>query len=234
MHVRPQTEILGMSVWVPPELVQDAPLELAVMLNDRLLDRRIFFEGGKKSGYYVVPDIMRSQHVEVKFQANKTYNPFRLGFTRDATRNREQSAAIGDIRFLRIMPFQGLGFLPPGGADELLRKQCRDMPDGFRWTGRRATINIEQEIPKGAELVLCCLHPDIEKQPVSVEIEIDGKRSQAIDFTSHAAQTIAAPEALVAGARGLTLTASRTWNPRIEKITDDDRDLGIALAVRPY
>jgi len=105
-------------------------------------------------------------------------------------------------------------------------------PKGYtwRWSKKEGIISIPR---KGTtiELTMQCNHPDIEEEPVIVNLFLNNEPLDEIIFTEgrrFVSKRYRIPES-VKGTPQLLLKVSRTWNPYKYKVSRDKRDLGIAV-----
>jgi hypothetical protein len=130
------------------------------------------------------------------------------------------------------MPLDGVGFYDWESWDgKKGHGWPDDIPPEFRWTGMHASMNMQREFKKGAALFLMCTHPDIDKDPVIVEIMCDDDLMRRETFTDNRWKKVAIKAEEVKGSKALTFRVSRTWNPKLTGISDDGRDLGVAVAI---
>jgi len=85
----------------------------------------------------------------------------------------------------------------------------------------------------GRELTvfLWCSHPDIEEEGVGVKILGDGVLLRGIEFGDHGMKRVVLGEEELRGKEVLTFEVSRTWNPKRMGVSQDNRDLGVAVAI---
>jgi hypothetical protein len=76
---------------------------------------------------------------------------------------------------------------------------------------------------------LRCAHPDIEKEVVVVKVLGDGEVLSELEFGDHGWRKAEFKE--LAGREVLTFEVSRTWNPKRMGMSDDLRDLGVAVVI---
>ncbi len=230
VRVDGKTSIIGLNVFAAPQNIGQEGLLLTIFVDDQMLDRIHFIKKGKKSLYYYVPSL-KDRMVEIRTRVNHTFNPYRLGLTRDLKKNREQGVAVSPVTFLRIMPLDGVGFYDwESWEGKKGHGWPEDIPPEFRWTGMRASMNLQREFKKGGALFLMCAHPEIDKDPVVVEIMCDEDLVRRETFTDNRWKKVAIKAEEVKGSKVLTFRVSRTWNPKLAGISDDGRDLGVAVA----
>ncbi len=100
---------------------------------------------------------------------------------------------------------------------------------GVRWSSARARFFLRPGGGRRVRLALRTHHPDVREHPVTVGLEVDGRRAgtQAVgDHEWHelAFELDAVPESL-----DCVLTVDRTWRPS-DISGDDRRDLGVRVA----
>lgn len=232
VRVYGESPVIGLSAYAAPDNIGPEGLKLSIFVDDQLLDCVSFVESGKKFLYYYVPSI-EGRNAVIKTQVDHTFNPYRLGLTGDLKKNRVQGVAVSPVTFLRIMPTDGLGFYDwqTFEGDEVpygLQKAAHR----FRWTGMQASMNLQKEFRDGGSLFLMCSHPHIERDPVDVEIMHDGELLRRETFADHKWKTVVIEPQEIKVAEVLTLRVSRTWNPRLEGVSHDGRDLGVAVAYK--
>ena len=105
----------------------------------------------------------------------------------------------------------------------------------FRWTGRTAGMMLRVE-GRTAEIPVLASHPDIAKNPVSVEIYATGdffrtrRRLDAIVLREGVWRTLECDLSEFEGRDVILIfKVSRTWNPKKVLAVPDPRNLGIAL-----
>jgi len=233
VRVYGKTSIMRLNVYAAPQNIGPEGLLLTVSVNDQRLDRIRFTEPGKKRLHYYLPSL-KDRTVTIRTNVDRTFNPYRLGLTGELAMNREQGVAVG-VSFPENMPAHDIGFYAgESWAGEKEGKAPRGKPLRFRWTGMQASMNVQRRFREGGALFLMCAHPDIDRDPVVVEITRDGALLRRETFSDHRWKKVVIEAEEVAGAEALTLRVSRTWNPKSEGVSDDDRDLGVAVrVVRP-
>ena len=126
----------------------------------------------------------------------------------------------------------------------------------FRWTGMRASQSIADfgfwisdskkqnveyapvEHPEGTRfngvkmlVFLRCAHPDIDKEGVVVRILGNRKVIREERFEDHGWKKVEFKGDELQGVEVVTFEVSRTWNPKLMGVSQDNRDLGVAVAV---
>jgi hypothetical protein len=108
VRVRAETDLMGIKIFAAPHNIGEEGLFLELSVNDVLLDCVHFSESGLKPLYYYVPSF-KGKEITLKTKVSETFNPYRLGLSRDIRKNREQGVAVSPVTFLRIMPLDGVG-----------------------------------------------------------------------------------------------------------------------------
>jgi hypothetical protein len=100
----------------------------------------------------------------------------------------------------------------------------------WRWSKKEGIISIPK---KGVtiELNMQCNHPDIKEDPVIVNLLLNNQPLDEITFTEgrrFVSKRYRIPDS-IKGIPQLFLKVSRTWNPSKYGLSDDNRDLGVAV-----
>ena len=101
----------------------------------------------------------------------------------------------------------------------------------YGWTGKRASISINKELRGRLALFLKCIHPEINQKPVTVKISCDGRIIRETRFSDKNWKKIALSAKEINNSKVLTFEVSRTWNPKIMGVSDDNRNVGIAVYI---
>jgi|Deesub1362A_J573_1020465.scaffolds.fasta_scaffold11233_2 lysophospholipase L1-like esterase len=133
----------------------------------------------------------------------------------------EKIELFENLDFRNIVPFYE-GFYNP--------ERWPPMNHRWRWSKKEGVISIPA---KGIiiELAFQCNHPDIDREPVIVSLLLNGNFLDMIIFTDKKRQLCRRyyiPDS-IKGVAELVIKVSRTWNPYKYGISNDNRDLGIAL-----
>lgn len=226
MQLTADSDIFGFTVFAAPHNIGTSGLILNIFINESLLDQIRFTQSGSRYLAYYVSSI-KGKEIVIETYVNSTFNPLKMGISAD---NRDLGVALSRISFRKYLPKGGVGFY----NWELCGMEKGDnVPDDiftrFRWTGMRATMNVRSEFKKGGALSMMCAHPDIDKQPVVVDIMRDGDLIRRETFVDNQWKKVEIGAQEVKGAKALTFRVSRTWNPRLEGVSDDGRDLGVIV-----
>ncbi|MBA2340192.1 MAG: methyltransferase domain-containing protein [Pyrinomonadaceae bacterium] len=102
---------------------------------------------------------------------------------------------------------------------------------GFRWTRQRAEFFLKKANAQLIKLNLCCSHPDAADSPVELNLTVNNCKLEKVCLADHnwheAAFHLREPEK--DSTLRCQLDVSRTWVPREQISSDDERDLGVAV-----
>jgi len=203
-------------------------LTVRVSLDGKPWDEIHIYNGGVRPIYFYLPGAKNSR-LEVGIEVNRTFNPRKMGMSSD---NRNLGVAVSPFTSLKIMPLDGIGFYQPQTWEgDPWQGWPDDVPLIYRMSGKRATLNLSGKQLKDDRIYLKCTHPDIKIKPVAVSIEQGGKQIRKIVFDNTQAQLLELTPELLNETGYLTFAVDRTWNPRKMGISDDDHDLGVAVAI---
>jgi len=222
--------------------VENEPVRVVTSLDGERIDDLWFDKKGSlKRQYYVGKKEAGVGH-KFLFEVSRTWNPKRLGVSEDL---RDLGVAVSEVRFLDKMPKDGVGFYDwetlgggkiPGWPGNTLGR--------FRWTGMRASMLSTDYpstiVPTGNKtsrtkqpsmtLFLMCAHPDIDKNPVVLKIMGDNELLKQETFVDHQWRKVLIKPAELNNSKILTFQVNRTWNPKAAGVSEDGRDLGVAIA----
>ena len=91
-----KTDFLGLTVYAAPDNIDKDDLTVDLFVNDNLLDRVHFVENGSRRLNYYLPDIT-GKKISLKTEVSRTFNPYKLGLSKDRRKNREQGIALSPI-----------------------------------------------------------------------------------------------------------------------------------------
>jgi len=135
--------------------------------------------------------------------------------------------------FLNNLPDRKIGFYAEEKwPEQALPRDIDGHPNPVRWTGMRASIPVSDKVRKsGGHLYFKIAHPDIQQKNVVLTIMADHRTIKTIDFSDHFWKKIMlTPDDL--DKNGIvTLIVDRTWNPKLAGISEDTRDLGVAVLI---
>jgi O-antigen ligase len=204
-------------------------VSLQLFIDDVLLDELNIVEPGLLPLAYCVPGI-RNKEIVLRIAVSATCNPYRLGISTD---NRDLGVGMSPVEFLQNLPVDGVGFYP----QELWHAAAppgwpSDKPLEFRWMSRQATLPVAKTTRgKNLVLFLAAHHPGITANPVQVTIRGDRGILRSLMLSDSAWKKIELTPEQTVSMRSCTLRVSRTWNPRLEKVSPDMRDLGLMVAI---
>ena len=92
-------------------------------------------------------------------------------------------------------------------------------------------MDIENYTDRGMSLFLHAAHPNIQQFPVTVKITGDNKIIKEELFNNTAWKKVLVTPEELKGSTSITFEVSRTWNPKLSGVSNDTRDLGIAVAI---
>lgn len=205
-------------------------VRLKIFMNDELLDDRYFFKSLEKIFYYYVPSI-KNRKVEIKTEIHQIFKPYRGD---DA--NIEMT--VSPASFIKAFPEEGIGFYEWGKS-----MVGRRFPPGLpsepvlfdsRWTGMRATFHITDSLREKGVIYASARHPYLNQQPVTVDIIGDKGLIQREWFWNNRWKKIQLMPDQLKQTRTLTFKVNRTWNPRLSAVSDDSRDLGVAVVLPEF
>lgn len=140
--------------------------------------------------------------------------------TSDSDDTRELGIGVGELQWANEVPVDGIGFY---GWERFL--------DGsrFRWTRTLASQPVVSGGPV-ATFKLRADHPDLEQQPVTVEIYWEARLLETVTLSNRDWLPVRVPIGVPPGTKGvLSIWADRVWNPSVEGISVDNRTLGVAM-----
>ena len=205
-------------------------LTFKVYLDGKMLDDVHFFDGGCRYLYYYVPGI-KGKEIEIGTEVDRTFNPLRMKINEDG---RDLGVAVSPLSFLKIMPKDGVGFYGWESEQRAVSSE-QGVVVRFRWTGKRASVGIEdcglRRTEEGLVVFLRCGHPGIDKEPVLVRILGDGDLLRYVEFGDYGWKRVEFGVEELKKKEILTYEVSRTWNPKRMGVSKDDREFGVAVAV---
>ncbi len=241
--IHASTEIMGITAYCPPENIDPSGLILSIYLDGKLLDYIYFTNGGMKHRYYYISS-KKSRDMEIKTSVSSTYNPYKIGLSDDLKYNREQSVALGEIKFLQIMLEDGIGFFGMETEDKgQLPGWPVNMPAQFRWTGMQATIpsnpndysGNKKKISQGSGMVLFlkCNQPKTDENPVVVSLfnNMNINPIQKIKLKDHQWQKVSIEPSLLKQSKAITIKIGGIRNSELLNMHSHALDKGLAVAI---
>ncbi|MBI5675577.1 MAG: O-antigen ligase family protein [Nitrospirae bacterium] len=208
--------------------IEKKPVMLNILLNKEPFDKVIFTKEGSITRKYYIPDSSNNIQ-ELLLKVSRTWNPYKNGGSND---NRDLGIAVSEIKFLEEIPADGIGFY---SWEQLGGGQITGWPDSlpvkFRWAGMRASMNIGGILKEDIKLFLFSNHPDIKENPVGVKIFGNHGLVWEDIFMESKWKKAVIKRDEIKDSKVLTLQVDRTWNPKSVGISQDGRDLGVAVAI---
>jgi len=194
-------------------------LGLEIYVNSDRLE--LFLRKGKDFYYKLDEKIKTISEIRI---ISSTFVPKELRINEDSRR-------LGiDIAHITIK--SGIEFWPwETWTGEHISGWPRDIPIKFRWTASLAAIDNLNELKNHGPFFFMCAHPDISSDPVVVKILGDNNLIKQFLFADHKWKKVVFGPDELKGSKKLTIQVSRTWNPKVSGYSEDDRDLGVAVAV---
>lgn len=98
-----ETDIIGIRIYAMPDKVFNKRLTLDIFIDKTQIDSIHFSEPGFTMLYYHIPGIKDHEYM-LRTKASMTFNPYKLGLTRDLKQSRDQGVAMERIRYLKKLP----------------------------------------------------------------------------------------------------------------------------------
>jgi len=222
--------LIGVNLVCSTPKVEMNPVLLSISVDGGKAETITFNRKGIVERKYYLHD-RNIESYQLLLKVNRTWNPLKENISRDY---RELGIAVGEIQFYGEFPEDGVGFHQwekwrPGQFPEL--PNMKNVP--FRWTGGRASVRIEKisKFRSESELFLMCAHPKIGEKPVVVELLNDAGVVKKLHFNDHKWKKVKIQNDAFQHSNIITFQVSRTWNPLMAGISNDHRDLGVAVAI---
>jgi hypothetical protein len=208
--------------------INKKPVIISIYLDGKPVDRMSFWKPVSIRRQYFIPYSDKTNH-ELIFKVNRTWNPKKRGISTD---NRELGVAVSDLYHLNETPKDGIGFYTfetwngdnvPGWPEN---KEFK-----YRWTDQRASLNLQTEFKNGRSIFLMCARPTTRWFPTKVQLIGDSGVIKQFKITDTKWNQIALTPEEIGKSKVLTIQVNRTWNPKLSGISDDGRDLGVAVAL---
>jgi O-antigen ligase len=220
--------IVSYSIKVLHYDIKDNPVIVSICLDGKPTDQLTFWEPMSIGRQYFLPENDQNDH-ELLFSVNRTWNPKKHGINQD---NREIGIAVSEIKKLKIYPKNGFGFYSTEISKEAeVPGWPKDQPLEYRWTQQRASLNLQNEFKNGGSIFLLGAHPELPKNPLRVELIGDSGVIKKIILSRKEWQKIDLGPDDFGNSKMLTFQVDKTWNPKLSGISDDGRDLGVAVAL---
>jgi len=224
-----QSDMLMITVTASKYNIGDDGLFIKLFINDTQVLEQHFLSPQTKVFYCYVPGIAHKEII-IKTWVDKTFCPKSIGLNNDS---RELGIMMSPVAFwVDILPKDGIGFYNWETWGAPLSSDWSDnVPVRVRWTGLRASMDIGNYTDRSFSFFLHAAHPDIQQFPVTVKITGDNKIIIQELFNSTAWKKVLITPEELKGSTRITFEVSRTWNPKLSGVSNDTRDLGIAVAI---
>jgi hypothetical protein len=144
---------------------------------------------------------------------------------------RDLGVFLSEFRFSDTVPEEGFGFYENAlWEGKVPEGWPSGVPLWYRWTALRASVKIPPSPKADLDLFLYAGNPDSSRNPVKVRIYGEDRLLREESFSVQGWRKIALPARQLQNVSVLTFQTDRVWNPKMAGISDDTRDLGIAVA----
>jgi hypothetical protein len=207
--------------------IAESPVRVLVYGDERLL-RSLEIRDNRWNTLWFAPEEIAGASL-LTFVVDRTWQPSEFGPSDDS---RSLGIAITDLRFreARTDSVWERFFI----VDHLSKNTTvvpANVPGSFRWCGRQAVLR--NAFNPGDWLMIRADHPDIEERPVRVRIIGDGELLSEEILVDHEVRRVLLRSHELSDAAEVTLEVSRTWTGSRSGLFDDDREIGIAVAIQP-
>ena len=227
-RISPERSLLEFDVYALPFNMGPKGLNFRVFINGRLWDEINFTKQEIRNFKYYIPNA-KGESVEIRTVVERTFIPMRAGLNRDL---RKLGVGMTEMRFHDKIPGEGVGFY---GEERWKQPPTDGWPNSaqqvYRWTGMRASMNIKENVKEGMTLYLRSAHPDIGKKAVKVNLFGENRLLEEVEMRDHQWKKVALSPEKIKDSTVLTFHVNRTWNPRLCGVSEDPRDLGVAVAI---
>lgn len=220
-------KIDGQTLYIPlisfhPSIAQE-PLKVQIYLNGRMVDQVVIKDNLPHIlNYPLFPTSNKS--IVISYVTDKTWNPVK---TKESKDWRNLGVVVGKVSWDKL-PAEWRQF---GGKAEYGFYHWEKWSDKlrFRWTKKKAHIRL----PIGGDkliIPMMCNYPHIDKNPQQVNIYINYSLLEKIVLqdTQWRDMEIKLPPQ-TSKEIILTFEAQRIWNPALLGISNDNRNIGIAV-----
>jgi hypothetical protein len=220
--------VLEYELGADPQFIKQKPQQFLLTVNGQPVDQRNFYYKGSQKYLFYLP-LPKDGLLQIKTEVNQVVNFNRVGLNEDT---RDLGVSLSEFRFSDTLPEDGIGFYekalwaetPPEGWPP-------GVPLRYRWTALRASVKIPSSLKADLDLFLSAGNPDISRKPVKVKIYGEEKLLREESFSLQGWRKITLPVRQLQDVKVLTFQTDRVWNPKTAGISDDTRDLGIAVAI---
>jgi hypothetical protein len=220
--------VLEYEMSADPQFTKRKPQQFILTVNGQPVDQRNFYyKGSQKYLFYLPPP--KDGLLQIKTEVDQVVNYNRVGLNEDT---RDLGVHLSEFRFSDTVPEEGFGFYENAlWAENLPEGWPSGLPLWYRWTALRASAKIPPSPKADLDLFIYAGHPDISRIPVRVKIFGEEKLLREESFSVQGWRKIALPARQLQGVNVLTFQTDRVWNPKMAGVSDDTRDLGIAVAI---
>lgn len=214
-EIEVKSSVLNINLFCGHPDVQKMPVRADLWIDNNYVGGVTFIRNGWKDvNIHLSPE--KGKKVKLKIEVNRTFNPHKWGINND-----RRDLGLASLE----LPEDRIGFYDW----ETWNNQFR-----FRWTKKRASMHLEARSDM-FEIPILALHPDIKKNPVTVKIYWDDLLLEEVTFNQNRWIKVKLNLQEVSKGNGIiTFDVSRTWNPKIFKVSEDNRDLGVAVGEPKY
>jgi len=217
-----KTDIIKLQFIVFPYNIDRDGLKVNIKIDDIVVDTRTIFAAGDYQEQYYVPGAA-GKSIAINTEVSKTFTPRLLGLNED---NRTLGIALVPFKFITKLQPDGIGLY------QWEEWQIDGKPVKVRWTRKQATMAMTPgNAAQGVKLGLLSYHPDVIANPVIVTILGDGSMLKTIKLTDKYWKHFELKTEDIGRVTYLTFRVSRTWNPKAAGVSNDQRDLGVAVAI---
>ena len=205
VQIPAKTNLVNINVLTNHYNTADNGLFFKVFIDGTVGIEHHFFNGDYKPFYCFVPNI-KSKEILVKTWVDKTFSPQKMGIGKD---DRNLGVMISPLNFLvDILPKDGIGFYNWENVSASISSDWpKDQQFKFRWTGIRASIDVENYLSNSITIFLHSSHPDLRNSPVTVQLIGEKEVIKEVVFTHYDWQKITITPAMLNGSTILTLQA---------------------------
>lgn len=218
-----RSDIAELQFIVFPYNIDQDGLKVNIRIDDTVVETRTIFTAGDYQEQYYVP-AAAGKRINIYTEVSKTFTPRLLGLNADS---RPLGIAVEPVKFITELPPDGIGF------HQWEEWQVDGKPVKVRWTRKQATMAVTPgNAAQGLKLGFLSQHPDVIADPVMVTVLGDGSMLKSIELTDRSWKYLELKPKDINRVTYLTFRVSRTWNPKTAGVSDDPRDLGVAVAIK--
>ena len=220
--------VLEYELSADPQFTKRKPQQFRLTVNGQPVDQRNFFYKGSQKYLFYLPS-PKDGLLQIKTEVDQVVNFNRVGLNEDA---RDLGVHLSEFRFSDTVPEEGFGFYENAlWEGKVPEGWPSGVPLWYRWTALRASVKIPPSPKADLDLFVYAGHPDISRKPVRVKIFGEEKLLREESFSVQGWRKITLPARQLQDVNVLTFQTDRVWNPKMAGVSDDTRDLGIAVAI---